>query len=516
MSFRNIARQFKTAHTKHALLVELDPSQTSSEYGMEIRTYLVHDDSGTKIGEVYEYAGNGWDTEYKAVDTNGVTGAGWGHGNECTDLYEAAESLTRIRYYAERISSRKTASSRWMVASGESQNLGEIVAGFPQYIRPTSGSFAIFQPNTENYLEGRLTGSTVRRWDMDCPVVEVRIIDTVVQDDSSIWGDGGDVLPGTYWVHPDAVDDFILPYATAKRKTAFQSGDRVVDDSGGEWEIVEPMRTVDCHQCEDVAWIVRKPGSESVPGDMVLYRDEMRLAKRKTAGVPAKTNNRAPVPCGYDPTHEDWDLEGCGNIIEPGDDYYTAWDGQWMCSDCGAGNDWMTPSQYDLYVDSFFESKRKTAVVYIPTIGCWYHDDCIPEESAYEAQPRTLDDVIDAVNWDGGFPTCDHCNGAFFEDLGNDSEYHSVDDLRLISHKTANWGPDSTIVAYENGDDFDFDFDGFQTRDFACPECGLSDYKYDVPWSLKDLDEYAVAAQINGFPDCSKCGRELAAELWND
>ncbi len=80
---------------------------------------------------------------------------------------------------------------------------------------------------------------------------------------------------------------------------------------------------------------------------------------------------------------------------------------------------------------------RKTSVVYVPSQG-WYHDACLPDELVYEAQGRTLDDVIDAVNWDGEFPTCDHCNGAFFEDLGNDSEYHSVDDLRLISrHKTA-------------------------------------------------------------------------------
>ena len=194
---------------------------------------------------------------------------------------------------------------------------------------------------------------------------------------------------------------------TASRKTAFQSGDRVVDDSGREWEIVEPMRTVDYNNPDAVAWIVRKPGSESVPGDMVLYRDEMRLAKRKTAyssdeelsglcyvckdplnsnslyedgrgfdtqscleeyqarktasrktaGVPPKTNNRGPVSCGY-ATDEGWAVEGCGNIIEPGDEYYEGWDGQWMCSDCGAGNDWMTPSQYEPYVNSFFEAER--------------------------------------------------------------------------------------------------------------------------------------------------------------
>jgi hypothetical protein len=80
---------------------------------------------------------------------------------------------------------------------------------------------------------------------------------------------------------------------------------------------------------------------------------------------------------------------------------------------------------------------RKTSVVYVPSQG-WYHDACIPEELIDEAQPRTLDDVIDAVDYDGEFPTCDDCNKAFFEDLGTDSWYHTKDDLRLISrHKTA-------------------------------------------------------------------------------
>ena len=82
-----------------------------------------------------------------------------------------------------------------------------------------------------------------------------------------------------------------------------------------------------------------------------------KTASRKTAGVPPKTNNRGPVSCGY-ATDEGWAVEGCGNIIEPGDEYYEGWDGQWMCSDCGAGNDWMTPSQYEPYVNSFFEAER--------------------------------------------------------------------------------------------------------------------------------------------------------------
>ena len=125
-------------------------------------------------------------------------------------------------YQARKTASRRTASSRWMVASGESQNLGEVVQGFPSFITPTPGTFAIFQRNTQNYLQGRLTSATVNKWGVNCPVVEVCTIDTVTHDDNSIWGEAGDILPGIYWVHPDAVDDFILPYATAKRKTAFQ------------------------------------------------------------------------------------------------------------------------------------------------------------------------------------------------------------------------------------------------------------------------------------------------------
>jgi hypothetical protein len=74
----------------------------------------------------------------------------------------------------------------------------------PQELRPADGMFVI-ESDLGYRTFGRLTGRTRRCFGMACPTIERFEVDTVADEDGSLWGDPGQPILGTLATRPDNV-----------------------------------------------------------------------------------------------------------------------------------------------------------------------------------------------------------------------------------------------------------------------------------------------------------------------
>jgi hypothetical protein len=76
-------------------------------------------------------------------------------------------------------------------------------------IKPESGFFPLLGTFPNDHAPryyGKLTGRTTRKWDLDCPTVELYEVDTIADEAGVIWGVRGKRVPGMWAVRPEAQD----------------------------------------------------------------------------------------------------------------------------------------------------------------------------------------------------------------------------------------------------------------------------------------------------------------------
>ena len=378
---------------------------------------------------------------------------------------------------------KKEATGRWMVADGPSSYLGEIVMGFPQELIPDPGCFAILTNNTQVYLQGRLTGDTVSEWDVQCPVVEVRRFETVVHEDGSIWGEPGDVLDGQYFVHPDAVNDLIRPYATSSRRTADMIRTRVSIPT----QLQEAGHTV------ETGWDDRL--------DTLTYiidGQEMRLDEAA-----------------------DRYLGGWDNAFGKSGSRHVASSGHWECEQCES-------KYYDIEQCSDYDPVEAEFTLYCPACGAGDDEMVFFSSPNYIASRKTAGTFSDNVSPNDGFGPAEYYeyNGGYGVHGYIEGPYASAYywDVQKGPHEDGNslYGYASSVErAFALCEDADRQLRNQASRKtasrktamFACMECGKK-YKnfprngqcskchgYDIDLDVTDIVREASRKTARGHAD---------------
>lgn len=110
-------------------------------------------------------------------------------------------------------------------------------------IKPESGFFPLLGTFPNDHAPryyGKLTGRTTRKWDLDCPTVELYEVDTIADEAGVIWGVRGKRVPGMWAVRPEAQDQLRSvtagenPFAKKDDEKDVPKDDQTDSDKDGE------------------------------------------------------------------------------------------------------------------------------------------------------------------------------------------------------------------------------------------------------------------------------------------